>query len=158
MCQGLFYAHYIFISFNPSQQLYDTVTSVLIGEENESAVTGIRSLVADNRARSQTCTQTLVRDPQAHSHPPLQQTRLLPCLVVSIVKHRVLLHQCSGHREQVTGWLVIPQASPLTMEGWGQGGVSGDEVLMDGRRWVLGRDWVAEVREPDNCRPPFPEG
>lgn len=44
--------------------------------------------------------------------------------------------------------------SPLTVEDWGQGAVSGDKVLMDGWRWVLGRDWVAEVREPDNCRPP----
>lgn len=28
---------------------------------------------------------------------------------------------------------------------------------MDGWRWVLGRDWVAEVREPDNHRPLSPQ-
>lgn len=44
------------------------------------------------------------------------------------------------------------------MKDWGQEAVSGDEVLMDGRRLASGRDWVAEVREPDNCRPQIPAG
>lgn len=83
------------ISLNPPQ-LNDTVTSGTLfyrgkKREKESTVTGVRSLVGGSRVRSQTHTQTLIRDPQAHSHPSLQQTRLLHLLLVSIVKHRVLL-------------------------------------------------------------------
>lgn len=53
-----------------------------------------------------------------------------------------------------TDYLVSFQASPLTV----QEAVSGDTVLIDGWRWVLGRDWMAEVKEPDNCRLPLPAG